>query len=174
MEKKASGSKLRKKLDGFWAALFLTPDGRPKSAMLLYAFCLSILFVLLYGASYFFLIDVVERLFAGASVGVRNLMEALLPGIVGSAVCGSTFFLQRKDKRIIPVAYLWLWLYAVVVLITMALFGDAENFRIFLYFFTLLVPAGLLSGSAYVFLLYRRHRRAERAKGLLQGEHAAR
>lgn len=173
MDKKASESKLRRKLDSFWTALFLTPEGRPKSAMLLYAFCLSILFAVLYGACYFFLIDVLEQLFAGASVGVRNVMEAVIPGLLGSAVCGSTYFLQRKDKRIVPVAYLWLWGYAVLILISMALFGDAESFRIFLYFFAMLVPVGLITGSAYVFPLYLRHQRAAGAPARQRDAHAA-
>lgn len=169
MEKKTGGSNFRRKLDSFWSALFLTPEGKPKSAMLLYAFCISMLFVLLYGISYFFLIDAVESLFAGASVGVRNFMESFLPGVVGSAICGSTFFLQKKDKRIVPAAYLWLWLYAIAVPIVMALSGDWENFKMFMYFYAMLVPVGLISGSAYVFLLYRRYRRGECAKGRPRG-----
>jgi hypothetical protein len=174
MDKKKGESKLRKKLDSFWMALFLTPEGRPKSAMLLYAFCMSVLFIVIYGACYYFLIDVLERMFANYSVGVRNLTQAIVPGVVGSAICGSTYFLQRKEKRIIPVAYLCLWVYAVAIVIMAALLGEAVDFQVFMYFFAMLVPTGLITGSAYVFTLYRKHRRAEQALAEPQGGHAAR
>ncbi len=42
---------LRDKLDRFWRILFLNEHGRPKSAMFLYSFCLSLLFFAVYATS---------------------------------------------------------------------------------------------------------------------------
>ncbi len=149
---------LREKLDRFWAALFLTEDGRPKSAMLLYSFCLSLLFVGVYALAYGFLIDKLELLFAAQPVPVRNILQSVLPGLAGSIVCCATWFLF-KDKRLVPAAYLWLILYALAALVAMVFLTGGEEYRIFLYFFAMLVPVGLVSGAAASFLLFRRHKR---------------
>ena len=43
--------------------------------------------------------------------------------------------------------------------------AEREEFRIFLYFFAMLIPAGLLSGGLISFLQFRRYRqKAEKAK----------
>ena len=155
-----AGGTLREKLDRFWAALFLTEEGRPKSATLLYSFCLSLLFVGVYAIAYGFLIDRLELAFAAQSVAVRNALQSVLPGLTGSAVCCATWFLF-KDRRLVPAAYLWLIVYALAALVAMAFITSGEEYRIFLYFFALLVPTGLVSGAAASFLLYRQFRRRE-------------
>ncbi len=152
----------RGKLDRFWSALFLTPEGKPKSAVLLYSFCLSLLYLAVYGVAYFFLIDLIETACAGCSVGLRNLLQSILPGIAGSLVCCSLTFIIR-DRRIVPAAYVWLFAFAIAALIAMAILSDGEGFRIFLYFFFMLVPAGLLSGAAFSFLMFRAHLEAAAA-----------
>lgn len=153
-----AGTTLREKLDRFWAALFLTEEGRPKSATLLYSFCLSLLFFGVYAFAYGFLIDRIELAFATQPVPVRNALQSALPGLAGSAVCCSMWFLF-KDRRLVPAAYLWLTVYALAALVAMAFITSGEEYRIFLYFFALLVPAGLVSGAAASFLLYRQFRR---------------
>jgi len=155
-----TGSTLRDRLDRFWGALFLNEHGRPKSAMFLYSFCLSLLFFALYAASYGLLIDVLEKAFAGASVPVRNAAESVLPGLAATIVCCSMFFLF-PDRRLVPAAYIWLAVYALGALVTTAFLTPKEEFRIFLYFFAMLVPAGLVSGGTVSFLLYRRCRRRQ-------------
>jgi hypothetical protein len=155
---------LRSKLDRFWGALFLTPEGKPKSAMLLYSFCLSLLFAVVYGVLYFFLIDVLEQALAAQSTLVRNIFESVAPGLAGSLVCCSLWYVIR-DRRIVPAAYLWLVVMAVAILVAMALLSDGESFRIFLYFYLMLVPTGLVSGSAFTLLMFRKYIRIEnRAK----------
>ncbi|HWQ59007.1 MAG TPA: hypothetical protein VN540_08270 [Clostridia bacterium] len=157
----ASGDNtLRHKLDRFWAALFLTPEGKPKSATLLYSFCLSILYLAIYGISYFFLIDVLERLLSAQSVTVRNIFESVVPGLAGTVVCCSLWFVIR-NRRIVPGAYVWLALYAVASLVAMVLMSSGEDFRIFLYFYLMLVPAGLVSGAAFTLLMFLKTLRTE-------------
>lgn len=152
----------RKKLDRFWAALFLTPEGKPKSAVLLYSFCLSLVYLAVYGIAYYFLIDLIETAFAGSSVAMRNLLQSVVPGLAGTLVCCSLWFAIR-DRRIVPAAYAWLCAFALAALVTMAILSDGEGFRIFLYFFLMLVPAGLVSGAAFSFLMFRAHLNAAAA-----------
>lgn len=155
---KPQGETLRNKLDRFWRVLFLTEEGRPKSAMFLYSFCLSLLFFVLYMLSYGVLIDLIETAFAGETVLVRNILQSVLPGLAASVVCCAMFFLF-PDKRLVPAAYLWLAVYALAALITMFFITEKEEFRVFLYFFAMLVPVGLISGGTISFLLFRRSRR---------------
>ena len=147
----------RNKLDHFWRVLFLNEQGRPKSAMFLYSFCLSLLFFAIYTAAYFFLIDVLESAFAASSVLVRNLFQSVLPGLLGTVVCCALFYVF-PDKRLVPVSYLWLAALALAALLTMAFITEKEEFRIFLYFFAMLVPSGLVSGGLISFLQFRRYR----------------
>ena len=148
---------LRRKLDRFWATLFLTPEGRPKSARLLYSFCLCILFAIVCGIAYFFLIDVIEAAFSGAPVVVRNILESLIPGVLASAACCSLFFLF-KDRQLVPLAYLWMWVFDVAILVTMAFLCTPGEYGMFLHFFASLALVPLLAGTAVAFCLYRRSR----------------
>jgi hypothetical protein len=155
---KPSEGTLRDKLDHFWRILFLNEQGRPKSAMFLYSFCLCLLFFAVYATAFFFLIDVLENAFATSSVLLRNILQSVLPGLLGSLVCCALFY-AFPDKRLVPVAYLWLAAFALAALITMALLTEKEEFRIFLYFFAMLVPSGLISGGLISFLQLRSYRR---------------
>lgn len=148
-------SNFRKKLDRFWSVLFLTPEGRPKSAVLLYSFCLSLLFVIVYGICYYFLIDVLENAFASSSTAVRNIFESLIPGVAGSIPCCALCF-AVKDRRIVPAAYVWLCVYAAAALISMLFICEEGEYSVFLYFFVMIVPAGLITGTAFTHHMYRR------------------
>jgi len=125
--------------------------------MFLYSFCLSLLFFALYATSYMLLIDVIEKAMPTASVFTRNLAQSVLPGLAASFVCVPLFFVF-PDRRLVPVAYLWLLAYALIALITMALLTSADEFKIFLYFFAMLTPTGLISGGIPSLLLLRRYR----------------
>lgn len=151
---------LRQKIDRVFRVLFLDEHGRPKSAIFLYSFCLSILFFAIYTTSYTLLIDVLEQAMSSASVLMRNLAQSVLPGLAASVVCVAFFFVF-PDKRLVPVAYLWLLAFALLALITMAFLISADEFKIFLYFFAMLVPVGLISGGGASLLLFRRHRLKE-------------
>lgn len=158
-----NNSKFRRKLDQFWRVLFLDEHGRPKSAQFLYSFCLSLLFFVVYALSYSFLIDILEKAMPSASVLARNIVQCVLPGIAGSVVCCALFFVF-SDRKLVPLAYLWLVAYALVALLVMAFLVSREEYMIFLYFFAMLVPVGLITGGVTSLLLFR-HDRAKQAKG---------
>lgn len=149
---------LRKKIDRFWAGLFLTPEGRPKSAKLLYAFCLSLVFMLVYGLCYWFLIDPLELAFAASPVFVRNLLEAVIPGLVGSIPCCAMWFVF-KDRSYLPFIYGWLSLFAVGTLISLLTMTERESLGMMLKVFAQLVPTGLIAGSVFSWCMYVRWRR---------------
>ena len=152
---------LRRKIDQFWRVLFLDERGRPKSAMFLYSFCLSLLFFAIYATSYGFLIDLIETSLPNASVLVRNIAQSVLPGLAGSIVCVALFPVF-PDRRLVPTAYIWLAVYALVALIMMAFLIGKDEFLIFLYFFAMLVPTGLISGGVTSLLLFQRYRNQQR------------
>lgn len=154
MAKDTQPSKFQRKIDHFLAGLFLTPEGKLKSALLLYSFCLSLLFTVVYIASYFFLIDVLEHALAAAPVAARNIAQALIPGLLGTLICCAAWFLPG-DKRLLPYTYYWQCAYALFALIVMALMVDAQEYSIFLYFFMTLALTGLISGVLVSQLLYR-------------------
>ena len=158
-----NNSKFRRKLDQFWRVLFLDEHGRPKSAQFLYSFCLSLLFFVVYALSYSFLIDILEKAMPSAGVLARNIAQSVLPGIAGSVVCCALFFVF-SDRKLVPMAYLWLVAYALVALLVMAFLVSREEYMIFLYFFAMLVPVGLITGGVTSLLLFR-HDRAKQAKG---------
>lgn len=158
-----NNSKFRRKLDQFWRVLFLDEHGRPKSAQFLYSFCLSLLFFVVYALSYSFLIDILEKTMPNTSVLARNIAQSVLPGIAGSVVCCALFFVF-SDRKLVPMAYLWLVAYALVALLVMAFLVSREEYMIFLYFFAMLVPVGLITGGVTSLLLFR-HDRAKQAKG---------
>ena len=149
---------LRKKLDRFWVSLFLTPEGKPKSAKLLYSFCLSIVFVIIYGLGYWFLIDPLEHAFAGASPQIRNLFESICPGLAGSVVCCSLYF-TFKDKAYMVFIYAWITVLAIASLVTLLLTTQRENMGVMLRIYAMLVPTGLISGLLFSCIAYARRRR---------------
>ena len=153
----------RKKVDRLWATLFLTQEGKPKSAKLLYTFCLSLVFLLVYGLCYWFLIDILEQTFAAASTFIRNLLEAVLPGLAGSILCG-TFFFVFKDKSYLPVIYTWILVFALAVLVSLLLLTDRGSLGMMLGVYSSIVLTGLVSGSVFSWYMYIRWKRRRNVK----------
>jgi CDP-diglyceride synthetase len=153
-------SEFSKKVDRFLAGLFLTPEGRPKSAKLLYSFCLSLVFMAVYGLCYWFLVTPLEQAFSASSPAVRNLFEAVVPGLAGSALCCSLYFVF-KDKSYLPCTYTWLTLFAIAAVAALIALTEREARSAALYFSALLIPTGLVSGSAFSWRMYLRWRRVQ-------------
>lgn len=149
-----------KKADRFWQAFRLTEHGRVKSTLLLNSFCLCVVFAAVYFAAFYYLVDVLHPLVSGKSVWIINLTEALIPAIAGTAVCCLSSLLFR-DKRIVPMTYLWMLALSLACLVTMLLLlgGDHRAQLLFLQFFLLFVPAPVLLGGGVSLVLYSRHRK---------------
>lgn len=157
-------SKLDQKLDSFARVTFLSPDGKPKSAVWLYAFMIAILFGLLFVAVYL----VFGFLFgktANAGVGTI-ILHALISAVIGSipAVLLAVF-LKEDRKALIAYAYVWLSVLWVMSLIMGFLLCDWKGGNGWADFITLVtivyVPSllAILIGGIPAWVLFLRERK---------------
>ena len=79
-------SNLEKKINEFARVTFLTKDGKPKSAVWLYAFMLSILFAVIYLAVYLGSGVLFGKLWPDGSV-LAILLQYLITAMIGSGLC---------------------------------------------------------------------------------------
>ena len=106
---------IRIKESGFWDAFRFTKNGRFKSTLLIYSFSLSFVFVAVYIAAYWLLIDPLELgLRPYLSTRLLTAVESIVPALVGSLVC-CVFHFTSHDKKMVLFTYGWIVLYAVVL-----------------------------------------------------------
>lgn len=150
--------KVTKAAESFWGAFQMTENGKVKSTLLLYSFCLCWVYIAVYGALFAFLLGPLDALTAGLPVFTRNLIEALVPSVIGAAICSLTWFLSKTEKRLLPAAYLWAFLLMLACLITLLIYskGEREVQLFILQIFGMFVlPPLVIGGSSSVFLYYR-------------------
>lgn len=155
-KKKERQEKWAKREKSFWKAFLFTEDGKPKSGLMVYTFCLSIVFVLLYIGAFNLAIQWLTPVTASWPVVAGNLLQSLAVGAAGALVA---LLLHKifSDKRLMFGCYLWLAGYGALVCVSMVfLLGDRGAFGAFLHFFAwfILIPVAL--GLAVTYLLYRR------------------
>ena len=150
--------KVTKAADSFWSAFQMTENGRVKSTLLLYSFCLCWVFIAVYAASFVFLLDPLDALVSGAPGIVAHVVEAVVPALVGAVVCALPWPII-KDKRIIPASYTWIFLLSMACLIAMLVMmkDEPEARNLFLQFFVQAVPAPILLGGGLSAFLYSRY-----------------
>ncbi len=150
----------RSKKKSFWELFTLTENGHLKSTALMYAFALSFLYIGIYVLAYMLLLGPLNVVLAPRfSVGVVNFLESVLPSLLATAVCMVPFFFIR-EKRIVPMAYAFILLYAVVVLIVILMGAEKDDPLLSVYL--LFVPAPAIIGctvSAVSYILYARRSR---------------
>ena len=154
--KKARKEKWARREKSFWKAFLFTENGKPKSGLMTYTFCLSLVYVVLYIAAFNFAIEWLTPVTAGWPVLAGNLLQSLAVGAVAAL---ASFGLHRlfSDKRIMFGCHLWLAGYAVLVCVSMLLIlRDGEAFGAFLHFFVWFMVIPVLLGLAVTFLLYRK------------------
>lgn len=137
-----------------------TRNGRPQSTAVLISFACSLLFLAVYMAAFLLLVVPVHRLFTAGPKWLSAAAEALLPALAGTAVCSLPVFFVR-EKRYVPLAYLWLTGYALFLLAAMLflLRSDRSALLLFLRFYLLTVPCPLLTGAVLTGYLFRRSER---------------
>lgn len=145
-----------RRADSFWNSFQMTENGHVKSTLLLNSFCLAILFVAVYAVAFFLLTDPIHAWLSGGPLLLENLVNALLPALLGTAVCGLFHFLCQPQT--VLAAYLWLLALALACLVTMLILlrGESGASRLFLQFFAMLVPAPLLCGILSALWVLRR------------------
>ena len=154
-------SKLQRWIDDVTRALFLDENGKPKSATFLYAFLLAIMYAGVYAAAYLLLLDPLNNALSGLSVFWQNVLEYLIPALVGSVPCVLLIFAFRgENKRLVPNAYLWLAAFFVLTFFGELLiinWSDAAT-ELHLFFVIIGLPllVSIVCGGVPAFLLYRR------------------
>lgn len=144
--------------DSFWGAFQMTENGRVKSPLLLYSFCLCWVLLLVYGGCFALFSGPLDAALAGLPVALVNTVEALIPAIAGTAAASLTWLLPG-DKRLLPAAYVWLALLALACLITLIIMMGWESAGLILQFFGMFALAPLALGLGVSFLLYHRYRK---------------
>ena len=160
LERESRRQQRRKKWDerakSFWKTFLFTENGKPKSGFLVYTFCLSVVFIALLLIGFNFIVDWLSPLTESWPVALGNLFASLC---VSAAVLLIGYVLHRllSDKRLMLGTYLWLLLYLVASVITMALLlRDWETMRVFLHFVLWFAAIPVALGLLLFSLLYRR------------------
>ena len=148
--------KIEQAAERFWSAFQMTENGRVKSTLLLYSFCLCWVFFGVYGVAYAFLVPPVHALTAGWPILAVHLAEILVPSVLATALCGLTWLLPG-DRRLLPATYLWMAAFTIACLIAMLVIMNGDAAGLVLQFFALytLAPLGL-GGALSAFLYCRR------------------
>ncbi len=122
-------SKLSRRIDEICRVLFLTEEGKPKSTTLIYSFSLSLVFVVVLLLLYILLIDPIELGLAKSPTWVRQVLEYLVPGIVGVALCTSLSFAFRKREKmgLVAAAFTWVDILVLLVVVTMMFMVDSSD-----------------------------------------------
>nr|WP_325294588.1 hypothetical protein [uncultured Oscillibacter sp.] len=141
--------------DKFWGAFQMTENGRVKSTILLYSFCLCWVLLALYGGCFALLNPWLDGLLSGSGLPVWliSLVEALVPAAAGTAAA-SLVWLLPSDKRLLPAGYLWLTLLMLACLIGLIMLMGWENAGLVLQFFGMFVLAPLALGLGSSLLAY--------------------
>ncbi len=148
--------KWKKRERNFWKAFLFTEDGKPKSGLLIYTFCLSFVFLGVYIGAFYFIIEALTVPLADLPPTLGNLIQSLLVGAVGAAV-SALLHVLLSDKRLAFGTHLWLALYTVAAGITLCLMlQEWEAIWSMLIFALWFAVIPVAFGTLVTFLLYRR------------------
>ena len=166
MARKQSG--FEKRINEFARVTFLTEDGKPKSAVWLYAFMLSILFAVFYLAVYLGAGMLLGKLWPDGSVAAI-LLQYLATAVVGSGLCLLFCLIFRGPRRcFVWYAYIWLAILLVMMVLTslfMCDWASGEGWGVFWQYCVLVfLPSvlSILTGGIPALLLWRREQQKQR------------
>ena len=152
----ARKEKWEKREKSFWKAFLFTENGKPKSGLILYTFCLSFVLLLLYLAIFSLVLEYLGKPLEAVPAFWGNLLQSLAAGALGLA-CAWLAHRLLPDKRLIFGSYLWLALFALAAVITLLIMlrgtGASGGMLVFFGWFVAIPLAMGLAGS---YALYRR------------------
>ena len=128
--------------DKFWGAFQMTENGRVKTTILLYSFCLCWVLLALYGGCFTLFTPWLENLLQGLPVGLITVIEALVPAAAGTAVAQLVWLLPG-DKLLL-----------LACLIALIIMMGLESMGLILQFFGMFVLAPLALGLGASLLAY--------------------
>ncbi len=154
--KKEKQKKREERSKKFWSSFLFTENGKPKSSFFLYTFCLSAVFVVLYIAAFHFIVDWLAPVTESWPVFLGNLFGSLSCSAVG-IVAGWLLHRWFRDKRLIFGTYIWLAVYVIASVITMAIMlSGTDSMSVFLVFALWFAFIPVTLGLIFFFLLFRR------------------
>lgn len=148
--------KWRKRERSFWKTFLFTENGKPKSGLMIYTFCLSFVFLGVYIGAFYLVIEALTVPLSGLPPVLGNLIQSLLVGAVGAAI-SALLHLLLSDKRLAFGTHLWLALYTVAAGITLCLMlQEREAIWAMLTFALWFAVIPVAFGTLVTYLLYRR------------------
>ena len=97
IQDKEWNEKVTKAASSFWSAFQMTENGKPKSALLVYTFCLSFVMLAVYVGAFFVVIQGLHNLTAGLPVFFGNLIQALAAAINAEHLADTVFINQAES-----------------------------------------------------------------------------
>lgn len=155
-------STIERKIDAFSRAAFLDKDGKPKSAVWLYAFMLAVLFAVFYVAVHLGAGLLFGRILPEESFWTV-LLHYLTTAIVGSALCLLfCLFLKGPRRCFVFYAYIWLAIITALMFLTTLVMCDWTGgngwLDLWQFCFLLYIPAvlSILAGGIPARILWHR------------------
>ena len=144
-----------KKID-FKEFFRFTKDGKMKSGTVVYSVSYAALYLVVYSAAYYFLIDVLAPISKGLPVWLSDLIGAFVPAVAGTLICMIPVLLISNKKPAF-LGYVWLAAFALLFLAAMLilLWEDREALLLFLHLFIIMVPAPLILGGGSAWYIWK-------------------
>lgn len=141
----------------------LTKDGRMKSGTFAYSITFTVLYLIVYGAAYYLLVDVLAPLTEGLPIWLSDLIGAIVPGIAGALICLIPLKLFSNKKPAF-LGYVWAAVFALMFLIAMVIMlkDDRDALSIFLRLFLIMVPVPLVLGGGSAWYLWKKSEQIEK------------
>ena len=154
--RKARKEKWQKAEKSFWKSFLMTEDGKPKSGLLIYTFCLSFVFLGLYIIAFWFAIEELTQPLSALPPVLGNLIQSLTVGAVGAGL-SALLHILLPDKRLAFGTHLWLAVYVIASIITLAILLEVwDTIAVMLVFAFWFAVIPLAIGLTVTYLLYRK------------------
>ena len=134
-----------------------TKDGKMKSGTIAYSITFAALYLVVYGAAYYFMIDILGPLTQGLPIILSDIIGAVVPAILGAVLLLVPLkFISNKKPAFY--GYVWLAVFALIFFIAMIILlnDDRDALSIFLRLFFIMVPAPLILGGGSTWLLWKK------------------
>ena len=131
-----------------------------KSGTFAYSITFAALYLVVYGAAYYLLVDVLAPVTDGLPVWLSDVIGAIIPGLAGVVVCLIPLILIGNKKPAF-LGYVWLAIFALMFLIAMCIMlkDDRDALAIFLRLFVIMVPVPLVLGGGSAWYLWKKSER---------------
>ena len=140
-----------------------TKDGKMKSGTFAYSITYAALYLVVYGAAYYLLVDVLAPATEGLPVWLSDVIAAVVPGIAGTLICLIPMKLISNKKPAF-FGFVVIAVFALMFLISMIVMlkDDRDALSIFLRLFVIMVPVPLVLGGGSAWYLWKKSEQIEK------------